>query len=106
MLLMQEPEELFEVTAQCLMSGQDRDAISGWGAIIHVMWVQLNLWWSDSTAVVAHCIFMYKSFQRASWFELALQIQGQGYHKDTKGQNGLIEQSTSALMMLPYQALL
>ncbi len=49
---------------------------------------------------------MYKSFQRASWFELALQIQGQGYHKDTKGQNGLIEQSTSALMMLPYQALL
>jgi 20S proteasome subunit beta 3 len=37
MLLMQEPEELFEVTAQCLMSGQDRDAISGWGAIIHVM---------------------------------------------------------------------
>ena len=36
-LVMQEPEELFEVTAQCLMSGQDRDAISGWGAIIHVM---------------------------------------------------------------------
>lgn len=35
--LLQEPEELFEVTAQCLMSGQDRDAISGWGAIIHVM---------------------------------------------------------------------
>ena len=34
---LQEPEELFEVTAQCLMSGQDRDAISGWGAIIHVM---------------------------------------------------------------------
>ena len=33
----QEPEELFEVTAQCLMSGQDRDALSGWGAIIHVM---------------------------------------------------------------------
>lgn len=33
----QEAEELFEVTAQCLMSGQDRDAISGWGAIIHVM---------------------------------------------------------------------
>ncbi|KAL3132614.1 Proteasome subunit beta type-3-A [Trebouxia sp. C0010 RCD-2024] len=32
-----EPEELFEVTAQCLMSGQDRDAISGWGAIIHVI---------------------------------------------------------------------
>ena len=37
MLLTQGPEELFEVTAQCLMSGQDRDAISGWGAIIHVM---------------------------------------------------------------------
>jgi len=31
------PEELFETTVQCLMSGQDRDALSGWGAIIHVI---------------------------------------------------------------------
>lgn len=32
-----EPEELFEVTAQCLLSGTDRDALSGWGAIVHVI---------------------------------------------------------------------
>lgn len=33
----QEPEELFETVAQCLMSGMDRDALSGWGAVIYVM---------------------------------------------------------------------
>jgi 20S proteasome subunit beta 3 len=32
-----EPEELFETLSQCLMSGQDRDALSGWGAIVHVV---------------------------------------------------------------------
>lgn len=32
-----EPEELFEVTAQCLLSGVNRDALSGWGAIVHVI---------------------------------------------------------------------
>ncbi len=33
----QEPEELFETVTQCLMSGADRDALSGWGAIVYVM---------------------------------------------------------------------
>ncbi|KAK9834701.1 hypothetical protein WJX74_008002 [Apatococcus lobatus] len=32
-----EPEELFEVLSQCLLAGTDRDAISGWGAIVHVI---------------------------------------------------------------------
>ncbi|GLC40976.1 Proteasome subunit beta type-3-A [Pleodorina starrii] len=32
-----EPEELFETVAQCLMSGFDRDALAGWGAVIHVI---------------------------------------------------------------------
>ncbi len=36
-VLMQEPEELFEVISQCLLAGTDRDAISGWGAIVHIM---------------------------------------------------------------------
>lgn len=31
------PEELFEVISQCLLSGVDRDAISGWGAVVHVI---------------------------------------------------------------------
>ena len=32
-----EAEELFEVTAQCLLSGIDRDALAGWGAVIYVI---------------------------------------------------------------------
>lgn len=31
------PDELFEVAAQCLLIGIDRDALSGWGAIIHII---------------------------------------------------------------------
>ena len=36
-LFAQSPEELFETTSQCLLSGVDRDALSGWGAIIYVV---------------------------------------------------------------------
>eukprot|EP00300_Choanocystis_sp_HF-7_P030596 c39464_g1_i1.p1 GENE.c39464_g1_i1~~c39464_g1_i1.p1 ORF type:complete len:209 (+),score=44.14 c39464_g1_i1:45-671(+) len=32
-----EPEDLFECISQCLLSGMDRDAVSGWGAIVHVI---------------------------------------------------------------------
>lgn len=38
--VLQEPEELFETVTQCLMSGADRDALSGWGAIVYVMCAQ------------------------------------------------------------------
>lgn len=31
------PEELFETVSQCLLSGVDRDALSGWGAIVYVI---------------------------------------------------------------------
>jgi hypothetical protein len=31
------PEELFETLAQCLLSGVDRDALAGWGSIVHVI---------------------------------------------------------------------
>jgi 20S proteasome subunit beta 3 len=31
------PEELFETLAQCLVSGVERDALSGWGCIVHVI---------------------------------------------------------------------
>lgn len=31
------PEDLFELTAQCLLSGVDRDALSGWGGLIHII---------------------------------------------------------------------
>jgi 20S proteasome subunit beta 3 len=30
-------QELFEVTAQCLLSGVDRDALAGWGAVVYII---------------------------------------------------------------------
>mmetsp|Transcript_45701 Transcript_45701/g.97406 ORF Transcript_45701/g.97406 Transcript_45701/m.97406 type:complete len:205 (-) Transcript_45701:558-1172(-) len=32
-----EPDALFEVLAQCLLSGVDRDCLAGWGAVVHVL---------------------------------------------------------------------
>lgn len=33
----QEPEDLFETISQTLLNAVDRDALSGWGALVHVM---------------------------------------------------------------------
>lgn len=32
-----EPDDLFEVLAQCLLSGVDRDCLAGWGATVWIM---------------------------------------------------------------------
>ena len=32
-----EPDELFETLAQALLASVDRDAISGWGGVVHIM---------------------------------------------------------------------
>jgi len=32
-----EPEDLFEVISQCLLSGIDRDCLSGWGGVVYVI---------------------------------------------------------------------
>jgi len=32
-----EPEDLFETISQCLLSGVGRDALSGWGATVHIL---------------------------------------------------------------------
>eukprot|EP01098_Paradermamoeba_levis_P013871 TRINITY_DN643_c0_g1_i1.p1 TRINITY_DN643_c0_g1~~TRINITY_DN643_c0_g1_i1.p1 ORF type:complete len:206 (-),score=69.39 TRINITY_DN643_c0_g1_i1:170-787(-) len=32
-----DPEELFETISQCLLAAVDRDAFSGWGAVVHVI---------------------------------------------------------------------
>ena len=32
-----EPDELSEVVSQALLSAVDRDALSGWGAVVHVI---------------------------------------------------------------------
>ena len=31
------PDELFEVVAQCALSGVDRDALAGWGCVVYVV---------------------------------------------------------------------
>mmetsp|Transcript_22815 Transcript_22815/g.68493 ORF Transcript_22815/g.68493 Transcript_22815/m.68493 type:complete len:205 (+) Transcript_22815:236-850(+) len=31
------PDELFETISQCLLASVDRDALSGWGAVVHVI---------------------------------------------------------------------
>jgi 20S proteasome subunit beta 3 len=40
------PDELFEVISQCLLASVDRDALSGWGAVVHVL--------SPTTLVTRH----------------------------------------------------
>jgi len=32
-----EPDDLFETLSQCLLSAVDRDALSGWGGIVHII---------------------------------------------------------------------
>jgi 20S proteasome subunit beta 3 len=32
-----DPENLFEVLSQCLLASIDRDALSGWGAVVHII---------------------------------------------------------------------
>ena len=34
-----EPEDLFETISQTMLNAVDRDAYSGWGVQVHVMWV-------------------------------------------------------------------
>lgn len=34
-----DPEDLFEVVGQALLNACNRDALSGWGAIVHIMYV-------------------------------------------------------------------
>lgn len=37
LIFFQNPDELFEVLSQCLLSAVERDALSGWGAVVHIM---------------------------------------------------------------------
>lgn len=36
-LLRQNKDELFETMAQCLLASVDRDALSGWGGVVHII---------------------------------------------------------------------
>ena len=33
----QNPDELFETLSQCLLASVDRDALSGWGGVVHII---------------------------------------------------------------------
>ena len=35
--LLKEPDDLFETISQALLNAVDRDAVSGWGAVVHIM---------------------------------------------------------------------
>lgn len=35
--LEQEPEDLFETLSQCLLSACNRDALAGWGGVVHII---------------------------------------------------------------------
>lgn len=32
-----EPEDLFETISQCMLASVDRDCLSGWGGVVHVI---------------------------------------------------------------------
>ncbi len=38
-LMMQDKDALFETISQALLNAADRDAISGWGGVVHIMYV-------------------------------------------------------------------
>ena len=37
LFFLQEPDDLFETISQALLNAVDRDAVSGWGAVVHIM---------------------------------------------------------------------
>jgi 20S proteasome alpha/beta subunit len=52
---LQEPEDLFETISQTLLNAVDRDAYSGWGAVVHVVSVIsfcLSRAWADEGVAV------------------------------------------------------
>ena len=57
MCVLQDPEELFEVLSQCLLSAVDRDALSGWGAVVHIMYVISQNIVIDISPNKYHCNF-------------------------------------------------
>lgn len=66
------PEDLFETISQTLMNAVDRDAYSGWGCIVHVM-------------------FVYSCFSLLSYliFDLFLQNQGSSHYSYVERKDGL-----------------
>jgi hypothetical protein len=65
-----EPEDLFETISQTLLNAVDRDAYSGWGAMVTIM-----------------CVFSVQYIDPSA--DRLLQDTRQGHHPDAQGPHGL-----------------
>jgi 20S proteasome alpha/beta subunit len=65
----QSPEDLFEAISQSLLNAVDRDAYSGWGGIVHIMYVRFPV-------LMQPCHTM--------------QRERQDHHQNTEGPYGLV----------------
>ena len=64
----QGPEELFETVSQCLLSGMDRDALSGWGAVVYVMCARMRSpLLSTSMPAVMPCLHAHSQVLLLLW---------------------------------------
>jgi len=61
------------------MNAVDRDAFSGWGAVVHVMYVFLFTHYSPEQLSIDH----------GPMSTFMSQLSGSHHHSDTKGPNGL-----------------
>jgi hypothetical protein len=85
-----EPEDLFEAISQALLNAQDRDALAGWGGVVHIMYVYPGwraLWRhsADPSCLLSHLL------RRALTYALLLvsQREGQNHHATPQGAYGL-----------------
>ena len=58
-----EPDELFEVVSQCLLSSVDRDAYSGWGAVVYIIMPDKIIERRLKTRM-DYCLFVKKHWSR------------------------------------------
>ena len=65
------PDQLFECISQAMMNAFDRDAISGWGAIVHIIE-------KDKVIITIHFCLKRPHFHFP------------GYHQNTEDQDGLM----------------
>lgn len=104
-----EPDDLFECISQALLNSQDRDALSGWGGIVYIMWVTCCLVYGfNPTIVVAiqllslYAAIIVVSFEQCCCdkhliFGVAsvlccyyLQWEGQNYNETLESPHGLM----------------
>jgi len=53
----QNPEELFEALSQSLLAAVDRDALSGWGAVVHIMYAYTL--YMNINPILGTCVFFF-----------------------------------------------